>query len=183
MKIDGLDLDDRKVTFQAIWKWYYPVTLIIVVIKEKINSVWIFKHKLSSDKDVFFNINIKLEYTDYMKNKIVGLIKLWNQFTRINSTAIGKLGIWINILFKRKNRLGTFSILTVFFFFCNGHISLVGVWTYKIKSSKMIQCILIVGILLPQSLAHPGFFTSIGKSYLFYDLYCFSFKRFHFLVF
>uniref|UniRef100_A0A2K6U7K8 Prolyl 4-hydroxylase subunit alpha 1 n=1 Tax=Saimiri boliviensis boliviensis TaxID=39432 RepID=A0A2K6U7K8_SAIBB len=29
----------------------------------------------------------------------------------------------------------------------------------------MIWCILLVGILLPQSLAHPGFFTSIGKSY------------------
>ncbi|XP_054428598.1 prolyl 4-hydroxylase subunit alpha-1 isoform X3 [Pteronotus mesoamericanus] len=27
----------------------------------------------------------------------------------------------------------------------------------------MIRCILIVGILLPQSLAHPGFFTSIGQ--------------------
>ncbi|XP_040480166.1 prolyl 4-hydroxylase subunit alpha-1 isoform X3 [Ursus maritimus] len=27
----------------------------------------------------------------------------------------------------------------------------------------MIWCILIVGILLPQSLAHPGFFTSIGQ--------------------
>ncbi|XP_019480185.1 PREDICTED: prolyl 4-hydroxylase subunit alpha-1 [Hipposideros armiger] len=27
----------------------------------------------------------------------------------------------------------------------------------------MIRCILIVGILLPQSLAHPGFYTSIGQ--------------------
>ncbi|KAF6317637.1 prolyl 4-hydroxylase subunit alpha 1 [Rhinolophus ferrumequinum] len=27
----------------------------------------------------------------------------------------------------------------------------------------MIRCVLIVGILLPQSLAHPGFFTSIGQ--------------------
>uniref|UniRef100_A0A8C9Q7Z1 Prolyl 4-hydroxylase subunit alpha-1 n=1 Tax=Spermophilus dauricus TaxID=99837 RepID=A0A8C9Q7Z1_SPEDA len=30
----------------------------------------------------------------------------------------------------------------------------------------MIWCILIIGILLPQSLAHPGFFTSIQKIYL-----------------
>ncbi|XP_006761025.1 PREDICTED: prolyl 4-hydroxylase subunit alpha-1 isoform X2 [Myotis davidii] len=30
-------------------------------------------------------------------------------------------------------------------------------------TSKMIRYILIVGILLPQSLAHPGFFTSIGQ--------------------
>uniref|UniRef100_A0A2K6AF52 Prolyl 4-hydroxylase subunit alpha-1 n=1 Tax=Mandrillus leucophaeus TaxID=9568 RepID=A0A2K6AF52_MANLE len=37
----------------------------------------------------------------------------------------------------------------------------------------MIWYILIIGILLPQSLAHPGFFTSIGKSYyllIFFDL-------------
>ncbi|XP_017710005.1 PREDICTED: prolyl 4-hydroxylase subunit alpha-1 [Rhinopithecus bieti] len=31
------------------------------------------------------------------------------------------------------------------------------------KCSKMIWYILIIGILLPQSLAHPGFFTSIGQ--------------------
>ncbi|CAO2608106.1 Prolyl 4-hydroxylase subunit alpha-1 [Lemmus lemmus] len=31
------------------------------------------------------------------------------------------------------------------------------------KSSKMIWCVLMIGILLPQSSAHPGFFTSIGQ--------------------
>uniref|UniRef100_A0A8C9E4V6 Prolyl 4-hydroxylase subunit alpha-1 n=1 Tax=Phocoena sinus TaxID=42100 RepID=A0A8C9E4V6_PHOSS len=45
----------------------------------------------------------------------------------------------------------------------NGHISLTGVRSCKSKPLKMIWCILVVGFLLPQSLADPGFFTSIGQ--------------------
>lgn len=68
-----------KFIFQAIWKrYYYPVSLIMVVTKEK-NSGWFFKHRLSGDnKHVYFSLN-----SDEMKNEIVALIKLLYQFTRI----------------------------------------------------------------------------------------------------